>query len=213
MGIKLLNELLFLPLDIPCPPKEVIKELNKISYNDMVYQDYINCFYIPVVSYDKKTKKSSWNNNLLTIYEYLKKYVFPWTGVSKTVILTPKQGENMNHHNDCSLDKFHTIQHKFRFVIQGNTNDLKFLTNNDSVCPPNINTPFIMDGSWPHKMTSTSEEKRYVLALGYPWEPKSSDIKYISLLEKSYKKYKQYYMSNKNLHLPKDYKKLFENGF
>ena len=31
------------------PTNNKVKELNKISYNDMVYQDYINCFYIPVV--------------------------------------------------------------------------------------------------------------------------------------------------------------------
>ena len=50
----ILNELLFLPLNIPNPPN-IVDELDKISYNDMSIDHYRNCHHIPIMRYNKNT--------------------------------------------------------------------------------------------------------------------------------------------------------------
>ena len=205
-----LKSLLFLPLDIPNPPN-IVKELDKISYDDMTADEYRNCYHIPIMRYNKKNNESKWVYNFPKLKSYLEQYVFPWSQKSRVVIVTTKPKQKNPPHIDCSPDEFNLLQHKFRFVFQGNTNDLKFLTNKVVVNIPKINKPFIMDGSWPHEMTNTTNERKYTLALGTPWQPKESDKDYMSLLERSYIKYKKNYISNKNLNLPKNYEELYED--
>ena len=202
------NKLLFLPLDIPSPP-DITEELNKILHADMTKDNYRNCHHIPIMRWRKGTGK--WIFNFPELISYLEQYIFPWTKKSRVVIITTEPREKNPPHIDCSPDKFNTLQHKFRFVFQGNTSDLKFLTNSGYITVPNINKPFIMDGSWPHEMTNTSNKRKYTLALGSPWQPKESDKDYMSLLERSYIKYKKNYISNKNLNLPKNYEELYED--
>lgn len=203
-----MNDLLFLPLDIPEPP-DITKELDKISYNDMTKDNYRNCYHIPIMRWRNGTGK--WIFNFPQLKSYLEQFIFPWTNQSRVVIITTKPKFKNHPHIDCSPDKFNTLQHKFRFVLQGNTNDLTFLTSDGFISAPSISKPFIMDGSWPHEMTNTTNKRKYTLALGSPWEPKKSDKNYMSLLDRSYIKYKKYYISSKDLNLPKNYEKLYED--
>ena len=62
-------------------------------------------------------------------------------------------------------------------------------------------------------MLNTTDKRKYTLALGSPWEPTLIDEKYISLLKRSYDKFKDYYISINNLNLPNNYEDLFEGKY
>ena len=57
----LLNNLLFLPLDIPNPSMDILKDLDAINYDNMSEDQYRNCYHIPIMRYDKK---NHWYTNL-----------------------------------------------------------------------------------------------------------------------------------------------------
>jgi hypothetical protein len=76
-----------------------------------------------------------------------------------------------------------------------------------------VDQPFIINGKWPHCMLNTTNKRKYTLALGSPWEPTLTDKKYISLLERSYNKFKDYYIAVDNLSLPDNYKELYEEKY
>ena len=58
-------------------------------------------------------------------------------------------------------------------------------------------------------MKNTSDDTKFTLALGAPWDGDLDNKNYVNLLENSYKKYKNYYLKN-TLTLQKDYENLFE---
>lgn len=206
----MLDNLLFLPLDIPKPP-DIVKELDNISYEEMTPDTYRNCYHIPIMRYNKKTDESKWIFKFTGLQDYLETHIFPWSQKARIVIITTKPKEKNHPHIDCSPDKFYTLQHKFRFVFQGNTSDLEFISNEKKLRVPDLNQPFIMDGKWPHEMTNNTYKRKYTLALGAPWEPKKTDEKYTSLINKSYAKYKDYYISSEYLNLPDNYQNLYED--
>ena len=53
---------------------------------------------------------------------------------------------------------------------------------------------------------------KYTLALGAPWDPKLNDLRYVSLLEKSYEKYKRFYLSYDQMRLRENWVDLFEQN-
>ena len=206
------DKLLFLPLDIPEPPKEIIMELDKISYKNMVRDDYRTCYHIPIMSIDKKTNTFYWRqitNHLTNLHDYLENYIFPWANKSRVVIITTPPNNANAIHIDCSPSKFSTLQHKFRYVLQGNVSDLEFIGENENIRLPEIDSPFILCCKWHHKIINRYPNKKYTLALGAPWEPTLNDKPYINLLKKSYKKYKNSYLSFNAIKLPSNYKKYY----
>ena len=145
--------------------------------------------------------------------EYLEEHIFPWSQRASVVIITTKPGDFNAPHIDCSPNKFNTLQHKFRYVLQGNVSDLEFITKEKKLRVHEINQPFIISGKWPHTMLNTTNKRKYTLALGSPWEPTLVDEKYISLLKKSYNKFKDYYISINKLKLPDNYEDLYEEKY
>ena len=216
LGSLVAAQLLYLPLDIPAPSKEIIEELDKISYEEMSVDDYRTCYHIPITRGNKNSMEYNWvplTTHLTSLHEYLEEHIFPWSQRARVVIITTKAGDLNAPHIDCSPKNFNTLQHKFRYVLQGNVSDLEFITKEKNLQVHEVNQPFIISGKWPHFMLNTTNKRKYTLALGSPWEPALTDKKYISLLERSYNKFKDYYISADNLNLPDNYKNLYEEKY
>lgn len=107
------------------------------------------------------------------IVEYFEEVIFPWTGLkSRISALITKPSVSNYEHIDCERHEVNTRQHKFRIVLQGNTDTLYFKTKQGDISAPNVLQPFIMDGGWPHGMTNYTDEVKVTLALGAPWTGK-----------------------------------------
>lgn len=204
------SKLQFLPLDIPNPP-DVVSTLDSISFDDMIPDEYRTCHHIPLM--DASGKWLPLSNLVPELVDWCETYLFTWAKKSRLMIITTLANKHNAPHIDCAPKKFDTWQHKFRFVLRGNVDSLYFISKEGNKNVPNINKPYMMSGKWPHAMHNTFKGTKYTLALGAPWEPEADDTNYISMLEKSYNKYKDYYMSFDNLELPENYEKLYEKKY
>jgi len=111
----------------------------------------------------------------ISVRAWFDNVVFPWMGMRTRIsALLMAAGTSNKEHIDCDLIKMGTRQHKFRCVIHGKTNTLYFKTQGGDVYVPDIATPFIMDGSWPHGMYNATGDNKLTLAVGSPWEGNSS---------------------------------------
>ena len=109
------------------------------------------------------------------ITEWFDSVVFPWVGMqSRVMALITQPGVSNYEHIDCEPHELNTRQHKFRIVLQGNTNTLYFKTTQGNIPAPDIQGAFVMDGGWPHGMTNNSNQIKVTLALGAPWTGNNS---------------------------------------
>ena len=225
MGQLNIEKLLYLPLDLPTPSREVIKELDKISYEEMMTDHYRTCHILPIMSgrefskaadYAKPDTEYNWvslTQRLTSLHDYLEEHVFSWTQKARVVIIITKPGGLNAPHIDCSPGNFDTLQHKFRYVIQGNVSDLQFVTKEKNLRAHEVDQPFIISGKWPHTMLNTTNKRKYTLAVGSPWSPTLDDTRYVSLLKRSYDKFKNYYVSADGLNLPDNYGDMYEEKY
>lgn len=180
--MKNLDNLLFgtvnLPiLDCSLAAEKILSLDNKLSFWD----DYRYTKMIPLITKQGISGKYGANNykqgefqwleyTPKIIVEYFEDVVFPWTGLKSRISALITQPNVSNYeHIDCERQEVNTRQHKFRIVLQGNTDTLYFKTKNGDVHVPNVSQPFIMDGGWPHGMTNNTGEVKVTLALGAPW--------------------------------------------
>ena len=204
------SKLQFLPIDIPNPPN-VLSVLDSISYDQMIVNKYRTCHHIPIMTRDGK-----WSDIALLmpeLIEWCEKYLFTWAKKSRIMIITTQANNNNAPHIDCSPKKFKTWQHKFRFVFRGNVDSLYFISKTGKKYVPKINKPYIISGKWPHGMFNTFNKTKYTFALGAPWEPEADDLEYMKVLNRSYKKYKKYYLSFEDEILPDNYESLYERKY
>jgi len=87
-------------------------------------------------------------------------------------------------HIDCGEERMGSHQHKIRFAIRGDTTRLAFVTEAGDAFVPATVRPYVMDGSFPHVMRNTHDQRRFVMALGNPWQGQH-DAVYHALLERS----------------------------
>ena len=213
------KDLAFLYLDLPVFPTSdfLIKKLEKIVEEDGNFKDdFRNCRHIPIyvtdgndiknTNADKKWSKQS--EQLPEVKLYIEKYIKPIVNnLGRIVIICTKPGEKNPTHIDCSRKNFYnnTLEHKIRVVIRGQTNNLYF-NEEDKNCYIKenlIGQPFVMSGSWPHTMVNEDSRMKFTLAMGSPWKAEEMNSNYIKLLERSYIKYKNSYISKKNMKMPK----------
>jgi hypothetical protein len=128
--------------------------------------------------------------------DWFEKEIFPWMGTKTRImaLLTHANDKN-NEHIDCDEKDIGTLQHKFRYVIKGKTSTLYFKNENKDVFVPEIDGPFIMDGSWPHGMYNFDNDYKLTIAAGSPW---NGNVQYSNLAV---------LMKKSELVFPKDYKK------
>jgi hypothetical protein len=207
------NKLLYLPLDINNPPLSSIEKFNLANKNDFFLDEYRNCKHLSIFRVNRETNKGDYTEigkQIPELIDWLENEIFSWADRGNVVIITTQPGELNPSHIDCSPSKFiKTNQHKFRYVFQGRIDTLHFEHSKGTVTPTHIDTPFIMSGKWPHHMLNTDNVK-YTLAFGSPWEPDINDHKYAELLDRSYEKYKEYYLSYEKLKLKDGWIDLFE---
>lgn len=209
-----IEKLLYLPINIENPPRDCLEHLNNLDLKKLYDDPYRQCYHVPLM-YDFKPGNFTWTPYALP-YKNLRAWaedvLFPLFGKSRIVIITTPNGISNPPHIDCDREKFvSTLQHKFRYVLQGNIDDLYFMSNaGDVKTPAGPDKPFIMSGKWPHYMTNTSGNTKFTLALGAPWDGNLHNISYVNLLKQSYTMYEKYYLEAK-FKLPDDYESLFED--
>lgn len=203
------DTLLYLPLDFPIPPNE--SHLWDNFTDDMFYVDnYRSCRHIAMYMDGDFTWVSDHSPKLK---QWIKDHVLTWIDNPRIMIITTEPGNLNPPHIDCSPSRFLTPQHKFRYVFQGTVDSLYFIHSKGELRPHNIDVPFMMSGKWPHAMLNDSNKRKYTLAIGSPWEPDFSDTNYSALLERSYEKYKDHYLSYDNLLLKDGWLELFEQRY
>ena len=206
----MIKELIYLPLDIPNPPN-VSCFFDTVLQSDMILDNYRTCSHIPIMS--PTGELTNIGKQVPELITWLYDHIIPWTAPTRIRILVTDANKSNAPHIDCSPAKFKTLQHKFRYVFQGKRPSLYFLNNNKKEVIPDVDKPYIMDGSWPHEMINDCNERKYTLVLGAPWEPTEDDVNYNEVLNRSFEMYKQYYISSSTWQLPKNYKSLFEDKY
>jgi len=106
----------------------------------------------------------------IIIRDWFEDEIFPWMGCKTRIMALLTEPDFSNgEHIDCDESQVGTQQHKFRVVLQGRTGTLYYKTKEGNIHVPDINEPFIMDGSWPHGMSNDSTKVKLTIAAGAPW--------------------------------------------
>jgi hypothetical protein len=185
------DNLMFASIDIPMIDKtKVLNEIYPlIGSKDMFWEPYRGLYMLPLLTkgaasgVDSMYKSNGFNADFVwssftppTLKEYFQDVVFPWAGTDSSrimLLLTPGGTQNKDH-IDSRLREVGMRKHKFRIVLQGTTDTLYYITKSGIVNAPKIDTPFLMDGSWPHGLDNTSEQMKITIAFGSPWEGRES---------------------------------------
>ena len=154
-----MNNLLYLPLDIENPPMDYLDYLNSLDINEIYADEYRNCSHVPIMYNLNKADEfiwMPWAHEMPKLKQWCEDVLFKITKMkSRIMIITTPNGEKNPPHIDCSPEMFSTPQHKFRYVFQGNVDDLVFIGQDKTAKPTPIDKPFIMSGKWPHEMPIT----------------------------------------------------------
>ncbi len=206
------HELLFASLALPIPKKQ--EWMEKVSvWSDKYWFDdpYRSNQVLPLRNQTGEFgfKKNENHPNKGLVYQwtpaafpevilYFEEHVFPWTtSQCRVAILRTRAHAKNEIHIDCAPEKMGTIQHKFRLVLQGRSDTLFFVTASGIVRAPRVESPFLIDGSWPHSMINNDDVDKYTLVLGAPWTSSTSYPKIDRFISKSGlamdSEYKQYF--------------------
>jgi len=213
------EKLLYLPLDIETPPLDCLEKLNDVDFLSIIRDDFRNCWHVPLMySTDKYNDFSyRWTDYMKefpTLQQWAEDVLFPYTGKSRIMIITTLPGEANPPHIDCGPGMFNTLQHKFRYVLQGHVDDLVFMSDKGDInVDSTIDKPFIMSGKWPHYMLNTHTDTKFTFAFGAPWDSDFENKKYFSLLKRSKVLYNSYYIHSEDVNLPLDYEQYYEQKF
>ncbi len=209
------DKLLYLPLNIENPPLTCLDKLNDKKYDLLIRDNYRNCFHVPMMM--KTDEGFAWTDvskEFPDLVEWAEDCLFPWSGKSRIMIITTPPMEKNPPHIDCSPEMFKTLQHKFRYVLQGNINDLVFMSKKGDIhLDETIDKPFIMSGKWPHYMKNNTDTTKFTFAFGAPWDGDLGDFMYKNVLNKSYDLYSKFYKSFDSLQLPKNYQDYYEEKY
>ena len=211
-----MNDLLYGALDIPeIDRKKALSEIKNLTlFKYWFWDSYRATTMLPVMTLNGlpenvshytegiSTGDFAWTSYAPpTLREYCEKYILPITGNTRIMVLATKPGQENKEHIDCDPASFGLLQHKLRFVLQGRTDSLYFITKNgERVHIPNTSKPFIMDGSWPHGMINNFELVKYTVAFGSPWQ---GNHEYNQLTDALYKS---------NYELPENYPTYFDQS-
>jgi hypothetical protein len=177
------NNLLFASVDLPLIDKtQSIKEILPLIEKYGFWDPYRHISMIPLLTKTGKTGIETVSNRFNgdfvwtdwappTVKDYFENVVFPWIGMrSRLMILITKPGASNAEHIDSKIHEVGMKKHKFRIVLQGRVDTLYFKTQTGDVYVPEVPGAFLMDGSWVHGMTNSTDDIKITLALGSPWE-------------------------------------------
>lgn len=176
------DNLLFASVDLPILDcSKAANEILSIHESFSFWDDYRYTQMIPLMTKKGTYARTSIGNNEegdfswvdctpKIIIDWFEEVVFPWTKCKSRIMALITHPDVKNYeHIDCEEHEINTKQHKFRIVLQGQTDTLYFKTKHGDISAPNIKKPFIMDGGWPHGMYNRSNQIKVTLALGAPW--------------------------------------------
>jgi hypothetical protein len=176
-------DLLFASVDLPPIDKiQSVKEILPLIESHTFWDPYRHIAMIPLVtktgSVGLESISNSFNGDFVwtdyappTIKDYFETVVFPWIGMrSRLVILITKPNASNAEHIDSKIHEVGMKKHKFRIVLQGRVDTLYFKTQTGDVYVPQVPGAFLMDGSWVHGMTNSTDDIKITLAMGSPWE-------------------------------------------
>jgi hypothetical protein len=175
-------DLLFASVDLPMIDKsQAVKEILPLIDTHTFWDPYRTITMIPLMTKTGTLGLENISNRFQgdfvwteyapkIIVDYFEQIVFPWIGQrSRLMILITRPGESNAEHIDCKIHEIGTRQHKFRIVLQGRVDTLYFKTTGGNVYVPEVGGAFLMDGSWVHGMTNSTDQIKITLALGSPW--------------------------------------------
>ena len=210
------DKLLYLPLDIEKAPLTCLDKLNDKKNDLLIRDNYRNCFHVPMMMMmaDGGFVWTDISKEFPDLIEWAEDVIFPWTGRSRIMIITTPSEQENPPHIDCSPEMFNTLQHKFRYVLQGNIDDLIFMSDQGDIhLDETVDKPFIMSGKWPHYMKNNTDNTKFTFAFGAPWDGNLEDATYENVLNTSYDRYSKLYKSFDGLRLPKDYQDYYEDKY
>ena len=178
--------ILFADLNLPIINKEKsVLEIEECNEDLWFFNEYRSLWMLTLMSSSGDGKLSGATNRTKptslslkwttyapkTIVDYFENHIFIWmTCLPRIMILKTFPGNVSKTHIDCSPEEFGTRQHKFRIVLQGESNSLYFESKNGRIQAPKTEYPFIIDGSWPHGLVNDYYLPKYTIAVGSPWE-------------------------------------------
>lgn len=184
-----MSRLLFASLNLPeLDCEKIVKALMRLPEKAWGYDSYRHTYMAPMLTRKGEVERKHIRNlnldeNFLwtefapqSLRDYFEKYIFNWMQPIPRIMILKTGPQSANHeHIDCEKNVFGPPHYKFRYVLQGNTSDLYFITRNNHLYAPDVHKPFIMDGGWPHGMRNRCSQVKYTLCAGAPWEGAGSD--------------------------------------
>ena len=70
------KKLLFMPLDLPNPPKGLSEKFDQIDYSEMLKDDYRSCYHIPIV--DKNYNCTEFGKQVPELMDWIENHIFTW---------------------------------------------------------------------------------------------------------------------------------------
>jgi len=209
------EDLLYLPLDMEAAPRDCLSKLNDVNFQNIIRDEYRNCWHVPLMGRADDTYMwSPIAKEFPSLVQWAEDVVIPILGKSRMVIITTPSGTVNPPHIDCSPKMFPKLQHKFRFVLQGNVDDLVFMSSSgDIYLEETLDKPFVMSGKWPHYMINTHTDTKFTFAFGAPWDGNLSNKAYKDLLISSNMLYNDYYVNHTDVNLPLDYERYYEEKY
>jgi hypothetical protein len=211
------KNILFAGLTLPEIDREkILFELLKIESRHWIKDSYRCTEMLPVMTQNGRYDRSSLLNIGETLFEqkrdftwtelapqtlkeYFEQFIFSWVNPRpRIVILKTKPYQSNNIHIDCTPQEFGSKQLKLRLVVSGRVDSLYFLTQDGEVRPPEIRSPFLIDGSWPHGMHNDYHEDKITSCVGAPWTGSEIYPLFNTLIQKS------------DYKLPSNFKSYFE---
>jgi hypothetical protein len=186
--------ILFAEISLPALDKvTAAREILAIPENFSFWDNYRNTRMIPlmskggIIASNHIPGEFKWNAYTpKLIVNWFDDHVFPWMGKKSRVMALITQPNFANYeHIDCDPHELNTQQHKFRIVLQGQTNTLYFVTDKGNIVAPDITGPFVMDGGWPHGMINNTDNVKVTIAVGAPWTGNDSYDNINLLLDRS----------------------------
>ena len=213
---EVIENLIYLPVNIPNPPEGCIDGIEEITDSMMKWDEFRSCNLIPLAIDYREKDVIEWVPQFIDRFPKLKSWleeeVFTKIGFGRTLIIVTDPDEVNSPHIDAAQETFvDLLNHKLRYVLQGNVSDLVFISKDSNTTVPEIDSPYIMNGKWPHMMHNTHNKRKYTLAIGAPWEPSIDDEQYRNLIEDSYSKFNKNYIGSTDSELPVNWKEMFED--
>jgi len=210
------EDLLYLPLDMEAAPRDCLSKLNDINFQNIIRDEYRNCWHVPLMW--RVNGIFTWSpisKEFPSLVQWVEDVVIPIVGKSRMMIIATPSGTVNPPHIDCSPKMFPTLQHKFRFVLQGNVDDLVFMSSSgDMYLEKTLDKPFVMSGKWPHYMINTHTDTKFTFSCGASHKfEKLSNKAYKDLLISSNMLYNDYYVNCTDVDLPLDYEKYYEEKY